>query len=186
MPPCSTTSTICNVRLLCVIVSRSRSQPFWTPPAFLLTSSGVSLPGIAKQGSAFCYPEHIDREMRRRFADLVRERLLRDLDAPTFAREAAHFLSELNAIHPFREGNGRTQLAFLTILAERAGYPLALERLAPSAFLQAIVRSFAGDERKLAELIGKLIQPEPVAPLAQGSRPPDGASGPACGRSARE
>ncbi len=66
---------------------------------------------IAKAGSAFCYPEYIDREMRRLFARLAKGRQLRGLDDTTFADQAAHFLAELNAIHPFREGNGRTQLA---------------------------------------------------------------------------
>jgi cell filamentation protein, protein adenylyltransferase len=113
---------------------------------------------LAKQASAFCYPEHVDREMRQLFAELARERHLRDLDPPAFARKAAHFLSELNAIHPFREGNGRTQLAFLTILAERAGHPLVLARLDPPVFLRAIMQSFAGDEGRLAEVIGRLIQ----------------------------
>jgi cell filamentation protein len=53
---------------------------------------------IAKEGSAFCYPEHIDREMRRLFAGLSKQKYLRGLDAATFARLAAHVLAELNAI----------------------------------------------------------------------------------------
>ena len=97
---------------------------------------------ISKGTSMFCYPEHIDREMRRVFTDLRRERYFHGLNAVTFALKAAHLLAELNAIHPFREGNGRTQLAFLSILAERAGHPLALERLDPQAILQATINSF--------------------------------------------
>ena len=114
---------------------------------------------ISKQGSTFCYPEHIDREMRRLFRVLSAKRYFRDLDAATFSREAAHFFAELNAIHPFREGNGRTQLAFLTILAERADHPLALERLDPPEILHAVVESFTGREQKLMELIARLIRP---------------------------
>jgi cell filamentation protein len=63
---------------------------------------------IAKQGNVFCYPEYIDREMRRLFAELFRQRHLRGLDADSFAKKAELLLAELNAIHPFREGNGRT------------------------------------------------------------------------------
>jgi cell filamentation protein len=113
---------------------------------------------VAKEGSAFCYPEHIDREMRRLFADLSSRRHLRGLDAATFARQAAHVLAELNAIHPFREGNGRTQLAFLTLLAERAGHPLHLERLEPKTILEATIASFGGDEAPLAGLIDQLVR----------------------------
>jgi cell filamentation protein len=90
------------------------------------------------------------------FADLARQRHFRELDAPTFARKAAHFLAESNAVHPFREGNG-TELSFLVALVEHAGHPLALERLDPSAMLNATIVSFRGDEGPLASLIGKLV-----------------------------
>jgi cell filamentation protein len=70
---------------------------------------------------------------------------------------AAHLLAELNAVHPFREGNGRTQLAYLALLATKAGHPLALERMDPSAMLAAMIGSFQSDEAPLADLIEKLI-----------------------------
>jgi cell filamentation protein len=112
---------------------------------------------IFKERSAFCYPDHIDREMKRLFADLAKKKHLHGLDASTFAREVAHFLAELNAIHPFREGKGRTQLSFLTLVAERAGHPLALNRLDPKAVLDAAIASFGGNEKPLAATIRKLI-----------------------------
>ncbi len=113
---------------------------------------------IAKGGSMFCYPEHIDAEMRRLFGQLSADRFLRGLSAEEFARRAAHLLAELNAIHPFREGNGRTQLTYLTLLAVRAGHPPALERMNPAAMLAAMVTSFKSDETPLAALIGALIE----------------------------
>ncbi len=112
---------------------------------------------ISKEGSAFCYPEHVDRQMRTLFAGLAKEANYRALDTDTFAKKAAHFLAELNAIHPFREGNGRTQLTFLTILAEQAGHPLALERLDPEEILKATVASFTGEEAALSSLIRDFI-----------------------------
>jgi cell filamentation protein len=83
---------------------------------------------IAKQGSAFCYPEHIEREMRRLFSDLTAQEQFRGLTATGFAERAAHFLAELNAIHPFRDGNGRAQLSFLVPLAHRAGHQATSSR----------------------------------------------------------
>jgi cell filamentation protein len=112
---------------------------------------------IAKQGSAFCYPEHIDREMRRLFEDLAKRKHLRDLDSVDFATQAAHFLADLNAIHPFREGNGRAQLSFLVVLANHAGHPLDDHRFEPIPMLRAMIRSFGGNERPLSVLIRKLI-----------------------------
>lgn len=112
---------------------------------------------MAKGANAFCYPEHIDREMRHLFREL-RKHDLRKLQPIEFAESAAHFLSELNAIHPFREGNGRTQLTFLALMAEFAGYHLPLERMDPTAMLNAMVASFGGDEKPLAREIEKLLQ----------------------------
>ncbi len=111
---------------------------------------------LGKGGSAF-YPEHIRREMRALFADLRSKHHLRGLPADMFAHEAAAFLATLNAIHPFREGNGRTQTSFLALLADSAGHPLDLERLEPEPFLAAMVASFQGDIAELTEHIRHLI-----------------------------
>lgn len=112
---------------------------------------------LVKQGSAFCYPENIDREMRKLFLDLKHQRYLRGLSVRRFAFAGAHFLATLNAIHPFREGNGRTQMTFFALLADRAGHPLNLDALRPEAFLTAMVRSFHNEDRLLVEEIQRMI-----------------------------
>lgn len=77
---------------------------------------------IGKGGNWFCYPEHIATEMARVFGELGNTDRLPDLDSVGFAGHAAHIVAEINAVHPFREGNGRTQLTFLAMLAEHAGF----------------------------------------------------------------
>jgi cell filamentation protein len=113
---------------------------------------------LSKDGSAFCYPENIAREMKRLFVDLQRRGRPANLSRDSFSMAAASFLATLNAIHPFREGNGRTQASFLALLAHRAGRPLELDRLAPDRFLAAMVESFRGSEQPLAEEIRRLIK----------------------------
>lgn len=112
---------------------------------------------LAKGGSAFCYPEHIEREMRTLFANLRAMRGLSGLSPTEFAHQAATFLATLNAIHPFREGNGRTQLTFLALVSDRAAHPLDLDRLEPEPFLAAMVASFGGDTLDLAAHIRRLL-----------------------------
>ena len=112
---------------------------------------------ISKGGNPFCYPEYIDREMDKLFAGLAERKYLEGLKADAFAKEAAHFLAELNAIHPFREGNGRTQLTFLTLLAEQAGHSLDLEKMDPKAILAATIESFGGDETALRKQIASML-----------------------------
>jgi cell filamentation protein len=96
--------------------------------------------------------------MRKLFLQLKRQRNLRGLSAEAFAAQAAHFLAELNAIHPFREGNGRAQMTFLALVAGQAGHPFDLERLDPDQFLAAMICSFSGAEEPLARQIRNLIR----------------------------
>ncbi len=112
---------------------------------------------IGKGGSAFCYPEHISGEMQKLFDDLRHQKYLKNLSPSDFAVRAARFLSELNAIHPFREGNGRTQVALLLLLASHAGHPLDTSKLIPKRFLSAMITSFEGDERPLVSELNRLI-----------------------------
>jgi cell filamentation protein len=41
------------------------------------------------------------------FAELERERWLAGLDLESFIGRAAYYICEINAVHPYREGNGR-------------------------------------------------------------------------------
>lgn len=113
---------------------------------------------IFKEGSAFGYPEHIPAELRRVFSWLKDNRYLRDLERPEFAARAAHFLAELNAIHAFRDGNGRAQFGLMTLLASKAGHVLALDRLDPPRFLEAMIASFHGREADLAAQLERLAE----------------------------
>lgn len=112
---------------------------------------------IAKGSSMFCYPEHIRTEMRRVFGELKTAQWRGAADPTGFASGLAHFLAELNAIHPFRDGNGRAQLAFASLLGFRSGRPLHLERIEPEPFLGAMIDSFHGREDRLAEAILGLL-----------------------------
>jgi len=66
-------------------------------------------------------------------------------------------MAELSAIHAFREGNGRSQLTFLALLAHYAGHPLNLDRLDPDEMMTAMITSFDGREDPLAAVILGLI-----------------------------
>lgn len=112
---------------------------------------------ISKGASVFCYPENVTAQLQTLFAWLATHRRLSKLGADDFAELSAHFLSELNAIHAFREGNGRAQMAFFAMLADRAGHPLNLGRIKPGPFLAAMIAAFNGDERALSTQIRSLI-----------------------------
>ena len=68
------------------------------------------------------------------------------------AKVLAYYLSELNVLHPFREGNGRTNREFIRQLALKAGYVLNLKKVAPKTTLQASIESIV-DTRQIEEII---------------------------------
>jgi cell filamentation protein, protein adenylyltransferase len=112
---------------------------------------------ISKDNSMFCYPENIESEATKLFANLKADKFLQGFSSKGFAKKAAHFLTELNAIHAFREGNGRAQLSFFLLLADQAGHSLDFDDFDPDAFLEAMIVSFGGDEVPLSKLIEGLV-----------------------------
>jgi cell filamentation protein len=113
---------------------------------------------ISKGSNPFCFPENIAGQADHLFDDLRAADYLRNLDSETFSVNAAHFLAELNAIHAFREGNGRSQLTFFALLADVAGHQLNIDKLNPDEMLAAMIASFDGNELELAHVINDLIE----------------------------
>lgn len=113
---------------------------------------------IAKGNSMFCYPENISAQMRRLFAWLTDEHFLRDLEKQPYIEKLAHFLSEMNAIHPFREGNGRTQNYFALMLAAATNHPIDFERIEPAALVDAMIRAYGGDDHRLRQVLAAALR----------------------------
>lgn len=74
----------------------------------------------------FAVPEYIERTMEGLFGELVRDRYLTGLTKHDFAVAAARYVNEINACHPFVDGNGRAQRFWLRMLANNAGFELTL------------------------------------------------------------
>lgn len=110
----------------------------------------------AKQGNMFCYPEHIERSLEKLFESLQQPPFTGGASFEDFTAAAAVFLADLNAIHPFREGNGRAQLAFLHLVAERAGHPLDMKKVRRATMMPAMVESFGGNLGPLQAAIASL------------------------------
>lgn len=112
---------------------------------------------IAKGNAMFCYPEHISEQMELLFISLQKSAFHVGATEGEFVIAAANFLADLNAIHPFREGNGRTQLTFLFLLGERAGVSLDMTQIRPKEILTAMIASFDGKLEALEDEIGRLV-----------------------------
>jgi cell filamentation protein len=112
---------------------------------------------LAKPGSMFALPAHIESYATEVLRQLADEQHLRGLLRERFAERLTHYYAEINAVHPFREGNGRAQRAFLRQLAQDAGHTLAWEHLDAKVLVHASQRSFQGDNHSMRELIERVL-----------------------------
>ena len=108
---------------------------------------------ISRGNSRFANVRFIESAASDIFNKLARENWLRGLDADTLSKRLAHYLSEINALHPFREGNGRVQRIFISQLSQSAGYQLDYSDLEQEQIYRAMELALNGDELILAELI---------------------------------
>jgi cell filamentation protein len=108
----------------------------------------------------FCLPQHIEPYSREVFGSLAAENHLRGLARKQFVERLTHFFAEVNAIHPFREGNGRSQRAFFHQLARQAGWPIDWTGLDADENVEASIASLRGDNAPLRTLLDGLVATE--------------------------
>lgn len=112
---------------------------------------------IAK-GTTFCLPQYIESTAGAMFGELGDENFLRGLTRDAFIERLAYYLGEVNALHPFREGNGRTQRAFFGQLARDAGFALGWQHLDAARNIEASVASMRGDLEPMRKLLDTLVR----------------------------
>ncbi len=113
---------------------------------------------ISRGNSRFANVRFIESAANDIFKKLARENWLKGLDTNALSKRLAHYLSEINALHPFREGNGRVQRIFISQLSESAGYQLDYSDLEQEQIYQAMELAFTGDESILADLILECLE----------------------------
>ena len=82
---------------------------------------------IAKGNSLFCKAVYIERYAEDIFREIKKKNYFKETSKEELSLKLAEVLLDLNALHPFREGNGRTQREFIRELAEERGYNLSFE-----------------------------------------------------------
>lgn len=111
---------------------------------------------IAKDYFSFANCLYIKSNADELFEKLHKENNLLNLQLKEFSLRAAHYMAELNVLHPFREGNGRTIREFIRALALNAGYQLDWSLVSREQVMRASIKSVA-DETDLAGVIERAI-----------------------------
>ena len=114
---------------------------------------------IAK-GNIFCMVQFIEQQFEELYTKLKKDNFLKDAgNIDLVSKKLSFYLSEINVIHPFREGNGRTQRIYCQQLCKNTGkFYLDFSMASEDEMLEASVASFACDYSKMDVLIRKCIK----------------------------
>ena len=96
---------------------------------------------ISKGTTTFYPSELINRELDKVFLKIKEENMIRETDRDKVINNLAYVMAELNIIHPFREGNGRSIREFIRVLAKRCGYDLNWGNVDSEKLLEASIES---------------------------------------------
>lgn len=112
---------------------------------------------IGKGGYGFHPHGRIEMGMADVHKRLDQQSYLRGLHRDKFAVEAAEYIGDVNRLHPFREGNGRTQLQYLKQLGEQADHKIDLSRFERKSWIQASIEANKFETTRMADCINKSI-----------------------------
>ena len=108
---------------------------------------------ISKGQTRFCKVNFIESSIKSVLSSLAENHFLQDLDKKDFSVKSAYYMGEINAIHPFREGNGRSQREFLNQLALNKGAYIHWHKCDTEEILEATIKSFNQDYDLLEKII---------------------------------
>ena len=112
---------------------------------------------FSKGDSIFCRGKYIFESANKIFSGLLKENYLIGLKKQIFIERMAYYMGEINALHPFREGNGRTLREYFRQLSINANYTLDFSETNNEKLLQADIEAFNGKYNGLIKILDKAI-----------------------------
>ncbi|WP_093387716.1 putative adenosine monophosphate-protein transferase Fic [Rugamonas rubra] len=113
---------------------------------------------IRKGSSVFAMPEQLDQYGGSLFSRLEKESFLCGLEQSEFVKRLAFHFGELNVLHPFREGNGRSQRLLFELIALNAGYVLDWLSVNKDIWIRANISAYNGDYAPLEQLFDGVVK----------------------------
>ena len=114
---------------------------------------------ISKKSTQFIPAEMIESQAKLIFKRLRDRNYFKALPHTEFIEEIVDFYCVTNVLHPFREGNGRTQRVFLTQLIRNAGYEINFADMDTDLLMVATIQSAQGVTDLLKRIFGESILP---------------------------
>lgn len=122
---------------------------------------------ISKGGNSFLPADRFDTAGQALKETISQSGLLdKDLPEPDFIHHISDLLADLNYIHPFREGNGRSQRAFIDMVAKVSGRKITWRNISTHDYMLASIETFhSGNGKAFIPLFPKMLLP-PVEGLS--------------------
>lgn len=115
---------------------------------------------ISKGSSHFARVEQLESYANSTvFKNLAKDNFLRGMEKDRFVERLADHYGEINALHPFREGNGRSTRQFIEQLAQHAGYELDYTKVDRQRWNDAARESFNGRTEAMATVFADIARP---------------------------
>lgn len=115
---------------------------------------------LSKQHTHFCPAGEIEPLAERMFGRVQEMDFFRGLPREDLILELTDFYSGVNYLHPFREGNGRTQRLYFRQLVQRAGYKLDFPVVDSDRMMIATIQAASGVDTALRELFDEIVIPQ--------------------------
>jgi cell filamentation protein len=108
---------------------------------------------LSKDVSIFCRGSLIESNADIIFGNIANEKYLCNLNKQSFISRTAYYMGEINALHPFREGNGRTLREYFRQLSFNAGYIRDFSKTDKNKMLIADINALNGNYSDLISIL---------------------------------
>ncbi len=114
---------------------------------------------FGKGNSKFILASDIPKWEKIIFDELSKKNYLLDLESKIFIKEITSLFADINALHPFREGNGRVQRIFVNQLAKKAGYFIDFSKVSQLESVLSAKDAMVNNLTKMERMFEKIISP---------------------------
>ncbi|WP_145518979.1 Fic/DOC family protein [Yersinia mollaretii] len=113
---------------------------------------------ISKGTTRFCNINRITPEANRLFHQLAQENYLVGLPYDSLIVKLAEYYSDLNVIHPFREGNGRAERLLFEHIIINCGFQISFAGINPDEWIQANIDGYHCRYQRMTALFARCIR----------------------------
>ena len=113
---------------------------------------------ISKKGTVFCDCKEVEQLGILKLKRLKKLKYLKDLPTESFLDELTELYNDLNYLHPFREGNGRTLRLFVTLLVRNTDRDISWNNCDSDLLTIATIKAAQGDLTMLRSIFEQIIE----------------------------